>query len=51
MLPLAIGLGEGSEMLQPMATVIVFGLVFAMLVSLFLVPLLYRLTHREKTSE
>jgi multidrug efflux pump subunit AcrB len=49
MLPLAIGLGEGSEMLQPMATVIVFGLVFAMLVSLFLVPMLYRLTHRETT--
>ncbi len=49
MLPLAIGLGEGSEMLQPMATVIVFGLLFAMIVSLFLVPLLYRLVHREKT--
>jgi multidrug efflux pump subunit AcrB len=51
MLPLAIGLGEGSEMLQPMATVIVFGLLFAMVVSLFLVPLLYQLTHREKTGD
>ena len=51
MLPLAIGLGEGSEMLQPMATVIVFGLVFAMLVSLFIVPILYQFTHREKTFE
>ena len=48
MAPLAIGLGEGSEMLQPMATVIVFGLLFGMIVSLFLVPLLYLLTHREK---
>ena len=49
MAPLAIGLGEGSEMLQPMATVIVFGLLFGMIVSLFLVPLLYLLTHREKS--
>ncbi|MCW9012434.1 MAG: efflux RND transporter permease subunit [Gammaproteobacteria bacterium] len=47
MLPLAIGLGEGSEMLRPMATVIVFGLSFSMLVSLFLIPLLYILYHRE----
>ncbi|MFW2371490.1 MAG: efflux RND transporter permease subunit [Gammaproteobacteria bacterium] len=47
MLPLAIGLGEGSEMLRPMATVIVFGLSFSMLVSLFLIPLLYQLLHKE----
>ncbi len=46
MLPLAIGLGEGSEMLQPMATVIVFGLSLSMLVSLFFVPVLYRLFHK-----
>jgi hydrophobe/amphiphile efflux-1 (HAE1) family protein len=49
MLPLAIGLGEGSEMLQPMATVIVFGLSFSMLVSLFIIPIFYKFFHREKT--
>ena len=45
MLPLAIGLGEGSEMLQPLAVTIVAGLSFSMLVSLLLVPVLYELTH------
>jgi CzcA family heavy metal efflux pump len=43
MLPLAIGLGEGAEMLQPLAFVIVWGLSFSMLVSLVLVPVVYQL--------
>ncbi len=46
MLPLAIGLGEGAEMLQPLAYVIVWGLSFSMLVSLVLVPAVYRLIHQ-----
>jgi len=45
MLPLAIGFGEGSEMLQPLAVVIVWGLSFSMLVSLVLVPSIYRMLH------
>ena len=45
MLPLAIGLGEGSEMLRPMAMIIVFGLSFAMFVSLFIIPIIYKLFH------
>jgi CzcA family heavy metal efflux pump len=45
MLPLAIGFGEGSEMLQPLAVVIVWGLSFSMLVSLVLVPAIYRMMH------
>jgi multidrug efflux pump subunit AcrB len=45
MLPLAIGIGEGSEMLQPLAVTIVAGLCFSMLVSLVLVPVMYELTH------
>ncbi|MFV2004208.1 MAG: efflux RND transporter permease subunit [Gammaproteobacteria bacterium] len=51
MMPLAIGLGEGSEMLQPLAFVIVWGLSFSVLVSLILVPGLYSLFHREKIAE
>jgi len=43
MTPLALGLGEGSEMLQPLAFVIVWGLSFSVLVSLVLVPVVYRL--------
>lgn len=45
MLPLALGLGEGSEMLQPLAFVIVWGLSFSMLVSLILIPSMYQLFH------
>jgi multidrug efflux pump subunit AcrB len=43
MLPLALGLGEGSEMLQPLAVTIVSGLLFSTLVSLVLIPSVYRL--------
>ena len=43
MLPLALGLGEGSEMLSPLAVTIVAGLSVSTLVSLLLVPSLYRL--------
>ncbi len=49
MLPLAIGLGEGSEMLQPLAFVIVCGLSFSMLVSLLLAPAFYHLLHRNES--
>jgi CzcA family heavy metal efflux pump len=50
MLPLALGLGEGAEMLQPLAVTIVFGLSFSMMVSLVLVPVLYVLLHRRATA-
>ncbi len=46
MLPLALGLGEGAEMLQPLAVCMVFGLLFSMFVSLLLIPSLYLLAHR-----
>ncbi len=43
LLPLALALGEGAEMLQPLAVTIVAGLLFSTLVSLFLVPVMYRM--------
>jgi CzcA family heavy metal efflux pump len=43
MMPLAIGIGEGAEMLQPLAVAIVSGLTFSMFVSLLLVPAMYSL--------
>ncbi len=42
MLPLALGIGEGAEMLQPLAVAIVAGLSFSMLVSLLLIPVMYQ---------
>jgi len=41
MLPLALGVGEGAEMLKPLALVIVFGLSFSTLVSLVVIPSIY----------
>lgn len=45
MLPLALGIGVGTELLQPVAIVIVSGLSFAMLVTLVLIPAVYKLAH------
>ena len=45
MLPLALGLGEGAEMLQPLAVAIISGLSLSLLVTLLLIPMLYQLFH------
>jgi multidrug efflux pump subunit AcrB len=45
MIPLAMGWGEGAEMLQPLAITVVWGLSFSLLVSLLLVPVMYYLFH------
>ncbi len=51
MTPLALGVGDGSEMLQPLAIVIVWGLSFSTVVSLILIPAMYAILARsdEKT--
>ncbi len=46
MTPLALGLGEGAELLQPLAVVMVWGLAFSTVVTLALIPAVYRLAHR-----
>jgi len=43
MLPMALGLGEGSESQAPLATVVVGGLLFSTLITLVLVPVGYTL--------
>ena len=45
MSPLALGWGEGAEMLQPLAISLIFGLSLSMLVTLVLIPILYRLMY------
>jgi len=47
MMPLALGLGEGAEMLQPLAVTVVAGLSFSLLVSLIFVPVVYLLFNRK----
>ncbi len=46
MSPLAFGLGEGAEMLRPLAVCMVFGLLFSVFVTLLLIPSLYVIAHR-----
>ncbi|MDT0594574.1 efflux RND transporter permease subunit [Glaciecola petra] len=43
LLPMAIGLGDGAEIRTPMAVTVIFGLLFASLLTLFLIPVLYSL--------
>ena len=40
-LPLALGIGAGAEVRQPMGVVIVGGLIFSQLVTVFITPVLY----------
>ena len=45
---LALGMGQGSEMMQPMAIVTVGGLIYGTLLTLIVIPCIYDLFHREK---
>jgi multidrug efflux pump subunit AcrB len=45
---MAVGVGTGAEMMQPVAIVTIGGLLYATLMTLFVVPVLYDLFHRRK---
>ncbi len=47
---MALGLGSGAEMMQPMAVVTIGGLTYATLLTLLVVPVLYDLFHRRAKS-
>jgi multidrug efflux pump subunit AcrB len=49
MIPLALGIGAGSEMLQPLAIAVIGGLLIAMILSLFVTPTIYYYMTRKKT--
>ena len=46
-LPLALSLGEGSEMLQPLALSMIGGISISMFLSLLVIPGLYRIVNRK----
>jgi multidrug efflux pump subunit AcrB len=48
MLPLALALGAGSQMLQPLAIAIIGGLVISMVLSLLVTPIVYYLLTRNE---
>lgn len=51
MLPLALAVGAGSELLQPLAIAVIGGLVFALILSLVVTPTVYSLLSRAKTGK
>jgi HAE1 family hydrophobic/amphiphilic exporter-1 len=51
LLPMAIGLGEGSEIRTPMAVTVIYGLLFATLLTLFFIPVIYSLFDRKQYDE
>lgn len=46
---MALGIGDGSEMMQPMAIVTEGGLIYGTLLTLIVVPCIYDAFHREKS--
>ena len=49
--PASISTGIGSDVQRPLATVIVYGLLFATVVTLFVLPTLYYLIEKRKEYE
>jgi multidrug efflux pump subunit AcrB len=45
MFPLALGIGEGAELLQPLGVVVFSGLSLATVLTLFIIPCFYTLLH------
>ena len=49
--PMALNVGAGSEVQRPLATVVIGGIISSTILTLLVLPALYRLFHREKEVE
>ena len=49
--PMALNVGTGSEVQRPLATVVIGGIISSTLLTLVVLPALYRLFHRPETEE
>ncbi|GIN61276.1 multidrug ABC transporter [Robertmurraya siralis] len=47
LIPLAIGIGEGAEIMQPMGIVVIGGLISSTLLTLFIIPIVYSFFDKE----
>ncbi|HWS77991.1 MAG TPA: CusA/CzcA family heavy metal efflux RND transporter, partial [Thermomonas sp.] len=50
-LPMALNVGAGSEVQRPLATVVIGGIISSTLLTLLVLPVLYRWLHREKEAD
>lgn len=50
-IPMAIATGTGAEVQRPLATVVIGGILSSTLLTLFVLPILYRLAHRPDEQE
>jgi len=48
--PMSLGLGQGSELQQPLAISVIGGLLLATFLTLILIPLAYEVAEKKKTS-
>jgi multidrug efflux pump subunit AcrB len=48
MLPMALGIGEGSEQNAPLGRAVIGGLLFATIATLFFVPVFFSLLHSKR---
>ena len=48
--PMAINVGTGAEVQRPLATVVIGGIISSTLLTLLVLPALYRLIHRERSA-
>ncbi|MDX1537237.1 CusA/CzcA family heavy metal efflux RND transporter [Arsukibacterium sp.] len=48
--PMALNTGIGSEVQRPLATVVIGGIISSTLLTLFVIPALYRILHKDKES-
>jgi cobalt-zinc-cadmium resistance protein CzcA len=46
--PMAVATGPGAEVQKPLATVVIGGIVSSTLLTLLVLPALYRIVHRER---
>ena len=51
MAPMALGLGEGGEQNAPLGRAVIGGLIFATAATLFIVPVIFSLMHKRRTSD
>jgi multidrug efflux pump subunit AcrB len=47
-LPMALGLGEGGEQNAPLGRAVIGGLIFATVSTLFFVPVMFTIIHRNR---